>query len=194
MTRTRTRNSPWAWRWRRNPLRRPSYVVEAWIVLAAWLAALVGSVLAGLVAANAVARGLDRQQDERRPVAAVVVERAPGVAPGRTGSDSRVWVTVRWTTPDGAVHTGRTKVRPGTASGTSVTVWTDQRGRVTAKPLSPGEAGFRAAWTGTLVATGTAAAVFGAAQLARAGLERRRLRQWDDEWARADTRRGGLTG
>lgn len=191
----RTRNgSPWAWRWRRNPLRRRSDVVEAWIVLAAWLVAVVGSVFAGTVAANAVARGLDRQWEQRHPVQAVLVGRAPDVASERTGNDGRVWVTVRWTTPDGAVHTGRAKVRPGTMSGTAITVWTDQRGRVTAKPLSPGEAGFRAAWTGTLVATGTAAAVFGGAQLARAGLERRRLRQWDDEWARVDTRRGGLTG
>ncbi|MEU5597956.1 hypothetical protein [Streptomyces sp. NPDC020298] len=190
-----TRNgSPWAWRWRRNSLRRRSDVVEAWIVLVAWLAAVVGSVLAGLVAANAAARGLDRQWEERHPVQAVLVGRAPGLSSERTGTDGRVWVTVRWTTPDGVVHTDRAKVRPGTESGAAVTVWTDQRGRVAAKPLSPGEAGFRAGWTGTLVATGTAAAVFGAAQLARAGLERRRLRQWDDEWARVDTRRGGLTG
>lgn len=192
MARSRS-DSPWTWRWRSNPLRRTSDVVEAWIVLVTWLLAVVGSVLTGLVTADAVARGLDRQWTERRPVEAVLVGRVPSVTSAR-GDDGRVWAGVRWTTPDGAVHSGRTKVRPGMASGTRVTVWTDRQGRVTAKPLSPGEAGFRSAWTGTLVATGTAAAVFGGAQLARAGLERRRLRQWDEEWARVDTRRGGLTG
>lgn len=188
------RGSSWAWRWRRNPLRRRSDVVEAWIVLMAWLVALAGGLLTGLVSADAVTRGLDRQWTQRRPVTAVLVERAPGVMSGRLGDDGRVWAGVRWTTPDGAVHTGRTKVPPGAASGSRVTVWTDRRGRLTTKPLSPAEAGFRAAWTGILVATGTAAAVYGGGRLARAGLDRRRARQWDDEWARIDTRRGGLTG
>ncbi|MFI5683508.1 hypothetical protein [Streptomyces sp. NPDC051636] len=193
MARTRS-GSAWAWRWRRNPLRRRSDVVEAWIVLAAWLVALVGGLLAGLVTADTVMRDLERQRAERRPVAAVLTGRAPGPTSARSTDDGRVWVAVRWTTPDGAVHTGRTKVRPGMASGTRITLWTDRQGRPASKPLSAGEAGFRAVWTGMLVATGTAGTVFGGAQLARAGLERRRLRQWDDEWARVDTRRGGKTG
>jgi hypothetical protein len=42
------------WRWRRNPLRRRSDVVEAWLLLAAWTIALVSGLIVGLLTADAV--------------------------------------------------------------------------------------------------------------------------------------------
>lgn len=184
----------WTWRWRRSPLRRGSDLVEAWIVLAAWLIALAGSLLAGLTTADAVKRGLDQQRTERRPITAVLTEKADGSTSAQAVDDSRVWAGVRWTAPDGSSHTGRTEVRPSTPKGTLVTIWTDRQGQLVSKPLTPGDAEFQADWTGALAAAGTAGVVFGSAQLARAGLERRRLREWEEEWMRVDTRRGGRTG
>jgi hypothetical protein len=195
VTRTR-RTKVWLWRWRRNPLRRGSDVVEAWVVLAAWVVAVVGGVLAGLVTQDAVWRDLDRQRVERRTVTAVLVEDARDKAATAVAvGDDRVWVKARWTAPDGSRHTGPVKVRPDDApAGTPVTVWTDQRGVVVSKPVTHGEARLQAVLSGVLCAVVTGGAVAGAARGARAGLDRWRAEQWAAEWARVDTRWGGKTG
>ncbi|MFI6662470.1 hypothetical protein ACIBL8_43985 [Streptomyces sp. NPDC050523] len=108
--------------------------------------------------------------------------------------DSHVWATARWTAPDDTAHTGRTKVHPGPKTGTRVTAWIDRQGRLTSKPLSPGEASFQATWTGVLVAMGTAVAAICSAQIPRTFLERRQLKRWDEEWAHVDNPRGWRTG
>lgn len=64
------------WRWRRNPLRRRSDVVEAWVIVVGWVFALVCGLLVGLVAADAVERDTEGQREERRQVSAVLVEDA----------------------------------------------------------------------------------------------------------------------
>ncbi|MFF4751695.1 Rv1733c family protein [Streptomyces sp. NPDC002514] len=182
------------WRWRRSPLRRRSDVVEAWILLAAWVIAVVGSIFAGLVAASTVDRNLAQQRAERHTVSAVVTEDAPHGPSARTPDGGHVWATVRWTAPDGSTHLARTEVPPAAPKGTQVTVWTDGQGRLTSRPMAGGDAAFQSVWTGALVAVATAGAVAGCAQLARGRLERRRLNQWAEEWERVDTRWGGRTG
>jgi hypothetical protein len=182
------------WRLRRNPLRRRGDVADAWILLAAWLIALAGSLITGLAAGSVVDHRLERQRAERRIVPAVLTVNAPGRTSASAVDDSHVWATVRWTAPDGSARTGRTTVHPGARAGTPVTVWIDRRGRLTSEPLAPGDAAFQAAWTGTLVALAAAGAVLGGAQLVRVRLERQRLEQWDEEWARVDSPRGWRTG
>ncbi|MFJ8789076.1 hypothetical protein [Streptomyces sp. NPDC102462] len=183
-----------AWRWRRNPLRRRSDLVEAWLVLAAWVIALLGSALAGVAAASTVGRDLAQQRAERHPVAAVVTQDAPAGPSAQTLDGGHVWAPVRWQSPDGSTHLARTEVPPGAPQGTRVTVWTDAHGKLTSKPLSGGDATFQSAWTGVLVAVATAGGVAGCAQFARSRLEHRRMEQWAKEWERVDTRWGGKTG
>ncbi|WP_369250278.1 hypothetical protein [Streptomyces sp. R41] len=180
----------WMWRWRRNPLRRRSDVVEAWIVLVAWVLAAVGSVLAGVTTADAVEQSLDRQRLERHAVTAVLAEDAAGKGSARFVDDDRVWVTVRWTAPDGSARTGQTKVPRDTAAGSPAIVWTDRQGRLTSKPLSPSEANFQATWAGTLAAICAGSAAIGSAQLVRGRLERRRMEEWAAEWQRFGGRWG----
>jgi hypothetical protein len=194
MAGTRLGRTTQSWRWRRNPLRRRSDVVEAWIVLAAWVIALVGSVLAGLVAASAVDRNLAQQRVQRHPVSAVVTANVTPDPSAQSLDGGHAWATVSWKAPDGSTHQARTAVPPGAAEGTRVTVWTDGKGRPVTKPMSGGDAAFQSAWTGVLVAMATAGAVAGCTQLARARLEHRRLNQWAEEWERVDTRWGGKTG
>ncbi|MFE9439202.1 hypothetical protein ACFYO2_09380 [Streptomyces sp. NPDC006602] len=196
VTRARRTNA-WLWRWRRSPLRRGSDVVEAWVLLAAWVLAVVGGVLVGLVAQGAMERDLDRQRVERRTVTAVLVEdgrdkEAPAVAAG----DGHVWVKARWAGPDGSRHTGLVKVRPGDDArvGARVTVWTDRRGAVVTEPVTDGEARLQSVLTGVLCGVVTGAAVAGGGRAVRAGLDRWRREQWAAEWARLDTRWGGKTG
>ncbi|WP_326655567.1 MULTISPECIES: hypothetical protein [unclassified Streptomyces] len=67
----------WGWRWRRNPLRRRSDAVEAWIVLVTWVLALIGGAVAGGVAAYCVDQAIERERAGRQAVPAVLVSDAP---------------------------------------------------------------------------------------------------------------------
>ncbi|MFF0065738.1 hypothetical protein ACFYRC_30155 [Streptomyces sp. NPDC005279] len=50
------------WRWRRNPLRRRSDAVEAWIVLVTWVLALIAGAVAGGVAAYSVDQAIEGER------------------------------------------------------------------------------------------------------------------------------------
>jgi hypothetical protein len=181
------------WRWRRNPLKRRLDVVEAWLILGAWLLATAGGLMAGLATGTMTADFLDRQRAERQPVRAVVLEEAKARVTTRDAGSATARVAVRWTGPDGTRHTGHTLVRPGTAPATRITVWTDGHGHLTTKPMSTTEAVLHTTATGTLAATGAVSVVLGGAWAVRVLMDRRRLRQWEQEWAQADTRWGGST-
>lgn len=193
MARTR-RSKVRLWRWRRNPLRRRSDVVEAWVLLTACALALAGGLLVGLVTRAAVEQDLDQQRVERQAVTATLVEDAKDRPSTGAADDDRVWATARWLAPDGSTHTGQTAVRPDTPVGTRVTVWTDQHGTLTSKPVTHEEAQLQAVLAGLLAAGISGGAVAGGACAARAWLDRRRMEQWAADWARTDTRWGGKTG
>ncbi|KKD07660.1 hypothetical protein [Streptomyces sp. WM6386] len=182
------------WRWRRNPLRRRSDVIEAWIVLAGWMCALIVGLLAGLVAADAVERAADWQRAETRAVSAVLAEDTEDKVLARTVSDHRVWATVRWTAPDGSPHTDEARVPPGARVGSAVTVWTDKSGNLTSEPLTDGEAQLQAAFGGVLATAGASGAVWGVAWGSRLYLNRCRMQQWAAEWEHVGTRWGRKTG
>ncbi|WP_155059598.1 Rv1733c family protein [Streptomyces blattellae] len=182
------------WRWRRNPLRRRIDVVEAWLVLGAWILAIVCVLPAGLATKAAVQHDLDRQRAERQQVTAVLVADAGDKPTVSQADGDLVWANARWTAPDGKTRTGLAKVRPDTPAGSRITVWTDQSGALAAEPVSPGEARFQSVLAGGLAGVIAGAIVIGVSYGARAGLDRRRMAQWDAEWERIDTRRGGRTG
>ncbi|OUC81172.1 Rv1733c family protein [Streptomyces swartbergensis] len=182
------------WRWRRNALKRRIDVVEAWVVLAGWVLALLGGVAAGLMAAGAVERAAERQRAETRQVSAVAVEDAPGPSPARAASDHRVWAKVRWTAPDGSTHTDEARVPPRTPAGSTLPVWVNRNGDITTPPVSEGEAWLHTTMGGGLAGALAGGVVLSAAWLTRLSLDRRRMAQWDAEWERIDTRRGWKTG
>lgn len=183
----------WLWRRRRNPLRRRSDVVEAWIVLVTCLVALLGGLLVGEAAGSATERGLLARRAAAHTVTAVLVENADGTSKVTTaGTDELVRAKVRWTAPDGSTRAGQTRVEPGSVAGTSVTVWIDRGGNLVRTPPTAVEARLQGTLTGVLVAIGTGALVVGCGWLARLRLDRRRLRDWEAEWARVAPS-GGLT-
>ncbi|WP_341845978.1 Rv1733c family protein, partial [Streptomyces curacoi] len=182
------------WRWRCNPLRRGSDVVEAWVVLLGWVFALVGGLLVGVMAADAVERDAERQRAERRQVPAVLVEDANDRLPERAATDYRVWATVRWAAPDGSTHRDEARVPSKTPAGSKITVWTDKNSEVTAEPLSDGETRVHAILGGVLTGAGAGGVVLCAAWAVRLGMDRRRLAQWAAEWELIDTRKGWKTG
>ncbi|MFE8947047.1 hypothetical protein [Streptomyces sp. NPDC007856] len=176
----------WLWRWRRNPLKRRADVVEAWVLLGAWLLTVMAGISSGLVAAESVEHGLARERAAWRPVVAHVVGRAPGRSPvhRHASAGERVWAKVGWTVADGSTHTGQVRVEPGSKAGTPVTVWTDPQGRLVDRPASASEAAFRGTLIGCLVGVSAAAVPFAVGLALRGRLERRRMHAWDTEWAR----------
>ncbi|WP_234376820.1 hypothetical protein [Streptomyces sp. TP-A0356] len=174
----------WLWRWRRNPLRRRSDVLEAWIVLAVWSVVVVGGVLTGLAATHSVERGLARERAEWRPVVALLTQDAPKATTATTAGTERVWAKVRWTGEDGSSHAGQARVAAGSPTGTAVTIWTDRDGALVTRPADEFQGQVRAAMVGVVVGLSVAAIPFLAGRVVRDRLERRRMAQWDQAWAR----------
>jgi hypothetical protein len=91
---------------------------------------------------------------------------------------------VRWAVPDGSSRSGTVSLARKQAAGDRIPVWTDGHGRLAAEPMDQATA-----WTNTVSAgLGTAA---GVAVLARAArhllawrIMRRRMADWEREWAR----------
>ncbi|WP_416955729.1 hypothetical protein [Streptomyces sp. Agncl-13] len=186
----------WLWRWRRNPLKRRADAVESWIVLGAWLITVLAGVLAGLTAAQSVEHELAQERVDWKPVVALVTQDAPGPAPANSSrtSGEPVWAKVRWAAADGSSHTGQIRVPSGSGIGTPVTVWTDPQGHLVTKPATASQAQLRAVLIGTLLGMGAAAVPFVGARALRGRLERRRMDQWDEEWARFGPLWGRKTG
>ncbi|MGV9646241.1 Rv1733c family protein [Streptomyces sp. NPDC003514] len=182
------------WRWRSNPLKRRSDVIEAWVVLCAWLLAVLGGVFAGFAAADAVVGSAERVRAETRRVTAVLVRDAEEPGPARVSTDHLVWAPVRWSDPDGTTRTDEARVPPKAKAGGKVQVWTDRHGRVVNEPLSVAETTLHAVSGGLLAGAGAAGVVLGAGWVVRLMMDRRRLEQWAAEWERLDTHRGWKTG
>ncbi|MBJ7902762.1 hypothetical protein IF655_05565 [Streptomyces sp. DSM 110735] len=183
------------WRWRRNPLRRRSDLAEGWIILLTWIFAVLGGALAGWAAGQTVDASLAARRAQVHTVSAVLTaDAARTVSEGSGYEGDHVWATVRWTDPDGSVHTGRTKVRPGTSAGTATTVWTDGTGRTVPPPASVAEAALQTVLTGLLVAQVSGTAVWAGGRLLRGSLVRRQLSEWDKEWKRVGPEWRKLSG
>ncbi|NUP19774.1 MAG: hypothetical protein HOZ81_27585 [Streptomyces sp.] len=182
------------WRWRRSPLRRRSDLVEAWVVLAGWLFALVGALFAGLAAADAVTHSAKEQRAASHKVTAVLVKDAGDPGASRVTTDHLVWGTVRWTDPDGTTHTDDARVPPKTHAGSKVVVWADRHGAVVNEPLTETEILLHAVAGGILAAGAAGGVVLGCTWVVRLGLERRRMDEWAAEWEQMDTPWGWKTG
>lgn len=176
------------WRWRRNPLRRRSDLVEAWLLLTTLVLALVIGAFAGLAAAGVVDGALDDRRERSRPVPAVLVENARDAlpAPVAEDGDGGVWAKVRWTAPDGTARTGRAEVEPGSRAGAEVTVWNDGAGRLVSAPPQGAEAGFQIVMAGITVAVATGGLVLLGGWLVRSRLQWRRLTEWETEWRQVE--------
>lgn len=163
-------------------------------MLAAWVFAVVGGLMSGVAAADAVEGAAERQRAQSREVSAVLVEDAENRVSARVATDYRVWAAVRWTAQDGSTYTDEARVPPRTPAGSTVTVWTDTSGRITAEPLTEGETRLHAVSGGVLAAMGVCGTALCAVWVVRLRLGQWRLAQWAAEWERTDTRRGWRTG
>ncbi|GAA5022131.1 Rv1733c family protein [Streptomyces siamensis] len=177
------------WRRRRNPLRRRSDLVQAWIGLGLLLAALTAAPAAMFLGGDAAYRHYTRtarhQAETRHQTTAVLLEDVPRhPEPGSAeAKETRYPAKVRFTDPEGHTHTATTDVQPALPKGSTVRVWAGTDGKVTDPPLSPSQIRSRAMSSGIVAALGvhaTAAAAYG---IATRILHRRNLAAWDTAWA-----------
>lgn len=174
------KRSVWLWRWRPNPLRRRSYVVEAWALVAVVVVTLAVAGLTAVAVTRAVDHTMARQRTARHMVTAVLTERASASSLYAPAPQAHV----RWTAPDGTAHTGLATVRYGLQRGAAVSVWTDPRGTALV-PAPPDNGTARAEAVGFGVAAGTGICMlsFTGWVLVAQLTERCRAECWAHEWA-----------
>jgi len=168
-----------------NPLRRPSDLIEAWLMPAL----TAGFLLLGPLFAVAVgmwvhagnAAVLHAQRSWHR-VPAVLLEATPGPMMTDGGANSWVaWAPARWIVA-GRPHVARVPVAAGTRAGSTVPVWLDRAGNVRTPPLSAGQVTDRVAVAASIALTALAVLLACLARLVRWVLDRRRLAGWDTAW------------
>ncbi|WP_324787861.1 hypothetical protein [Streptomyces sp. H51] len=182
-------------RWRRNPLRRRTDLVEAWVALVALLlmlavAPLIGTLVGG-AAQQTLQRSVREQHRARHLVTATVLrklDRVPLDTDPETSSarDLRSRVLAEWTGPDGSAH--REAAIAGLVSpqaGDRFAIWTDRQGRMVARPLDSAAATTHAVLAGVGAALLTAGVVECARRLIVWRMVRRRYARWDRAWEQA---------
>ncbi|WP_037914852.1 Rv1733c family protein [Actinacidiphila yeochonensis] len=184
------------WRWRRNALRRPTDVVEAWLVLVSAVLLCLTPLLgwwAGQSADRALRQTVRAQHAQRALVPATVESGAKGVVVARTAegarNDPRAGLSghgdvLRWTAPNGSTHTAAVSSDLEVWQRGGVRLWVDRRGDLVPVPLDPVTADTRAVLTGTAAASTVAGLIVITRQVAMWRLMRRRMASWEREWAR----------
>ncbi|GAA0399888.1 Rv1733c family protein [Streptomyces luteireticuli] len=181
------------WRWRRNPLRRPTDVLESWVWAAAVVVMLAAGSLAGWLtgsAAHAALRQTVREQALHRHLVSATALRTAGRGTGAdreatTGREGYHRVLARWPSPDGTWRTGLVPLPAAAVPGHRFPLWTDDHGRLAGRPLDAATASVHAALAGAAAAAAAAGAVQGLRVLAVRRIMRWRHGQWDRAWERA---------
>ncbi|MBM7863833.1 Rv1733c family protein [Lentzea nigeriaca] len=171
----------------RNELATAGDRLEGAVLAAALVIALLAVPVAGAVGSELHARQQTRvavDQQTRQRADAVLAENAPPAAhvDDRGTVLEAVPVRARWLGPDGQERQGEVQAHYGATAGTTVPIWIDRHGGLTAPPLSAEGA--------VITAIGAALLVWGAATAAVALLylvtrfvhTRLRRRRWELEW------------
>ncbi|MEU5979288.1 hypothetical protein [Streptomyces sp. NPDC047315] len=177
------------WRWRRNPLRRRSDLVDAWIGLLLAVLLFIGAPLAGTLTGSAVhareAAEADRVRSTSHSVQAVVTGDVPQLSTDsqQTGGAVLLPATVRWTTADGT-RTAVAKVPAGAERGSHVQIRVDDRGRVVPAPRSDAAITAEAIETGSFVTAGAVLVVAGVRLTANTLSTHHHLVEWERDWVK----------
>ncbi|MCQ4205966.1 Rv1733c family protein [Streptomyces longispororuber] len=180
------------WRWRHNPLRRGTDLAEAWVALVALILIVVAGPVLGIVAGSlsrdALYRSVQEQHSKRHEVTATVEKKVsqPPLDPDpetSTARDAHSRVVAHWTAPDGSAHRGRVIAALKTPhTGDTFPLWTDDKGRVTGRPLDRATATTHAVLAGFGAAVAVTGLVEGTRRLVVWRMVRRRYARWDQAW------------
>ena len=121
----------------RNPLRRRSDVIEAWLLPVAVIAFVAMSPVAGAAAglrARADNAAAHRVQQTWRRADAVLLQASPGPLMSDGGANTwLVWTPARWSS-DGRQRIGEVPAAAGSRAGSTVPVWLDRAGQRPSRP------------------------------------------------------------
>jgi hypothetical protein len=178
------------WQWRRNPLRRPSDRLQAWVTLTLALAVLITTPAAMFAAGDRAHRHYrSTAQHEaltRSQQSATLTHDAPRhPEPGsEEAKRARYPVPVRHTDPSGTTRTGKTNVEPSLPAGTTVRIWTDADGKLTEPPLTAEQVRNHAMGWALLAFLSVPLTGLAAHAATSRLIHRHNLGQWDTAWAR----------
>ncbi|GAA1833057.1 hypothetical protein GCM10009836_09010 [Pseudonocardia ailaonensis] len=168
------------------PLRRTDRVesLVGWAlgvlgVLVLAIALVTGLSLHGQAMAQAASDETDRVSTEA--VLLEPVESAIGVDP--TAGAAQTQAMASWHAPDGSVRTGEIPVIGAQAAGSSVPVWTDRGGALTAPPVDALQADVTAVVGGLLVLILGGLLLLGVRALVRLRIAQVNARWWASRWA-----------
>lgn len=169
----------------RNPLRRRSDRVEAYLLAGLLVAAAAGAPLAAEAAsASAYAGALRLQHQQLATSFLVTAVLAQPAGTSDNGYTISVDVPARatWTSVSGKPRAGTILALAGSGKGTAVPVWTDLAGDLVSPPMTTAQV----AGQGDAGATGAVAMVvalfFAGTGTTRYVLRRRRLAAWEADW------------
>jgi hypothetical protein len=169
----------------RNPLRRGTDRVEAYLLAGLFVAAAAGAPLAAQAASRVAYTGALRVQQEqlatRHQVTARLTEAAGSTVNGYTLSPE-IPAKAIWTSVTGVTRTGEILAAAGSAKGTPITVWTDPGGYLVTPPMTDAQV----AGQGDAAAIGAVAGVvvvfLTGARVSRYVFYRRRMAAWEADW------------
>ena len=172
----------------RNPLRRRTDRIEAWIsagLLAVFLisAPLLGTSIGRWVHQGGVREQRAQQSWHQTPAVLLATAPAPHRYAFRLSWQNAVPVPARWSGPGGQPRSGEVPAPPGSRAGQLVQVWVDGSGRVTGPPLLGAELSRRVVGAEVLAPLALGVALLIVAFVVRWLLNRRRLRDWEAGWA-----------
>jgi hypothetical protein len=184
------------WRWRKNPLRRGTDLMEAWVALVAALLLALAAPATGLICGTRINSSLQHtvrlQRAERHRTTVVVTGPTKGQVRNAFDAESAVGhgggstVLAKWSAADGTPHTGPL-VAPGhhVSPGSTFTIWTDPRGKPVKGPMDGGFAWLNAVMAGAGTTLVAAVLVELLRRLVVWRLMRRRYSRLDRAWAKA---------
>jgi hypothetical protein len=172
----------------KNPLRRSTDRIEAWITAGLLVLFLVGAPLSWIAVGRWVQQaGLieQRAQQSWHQIPAVLLKSAPTLPrlDLRASWGISVLAPARWAGPGGRYLTGKVPVLPGTRAGRTGAVWVNSSGRPTGPPLARSGLVNRVVSSEMLAPVGLAAVLFGVGVVVRLIMDRRRLAGWEARWA-----------
>jgi hypothetical protein len=169
---------------RHDPLRRGADVVETWTAVLFAVLLFLGRPCSGCSRPGGPTTRRAAQAAWRTALHRVHAEAGgrPPAGPG-DGRHTRP-VTVRWTEPGRAPRTDVARVPAGTRHGDTVPVRVDSGGHAVSAPPDETTVRQHAVTSGACAAAAAASAVLLARSVVRRVRLRRRLKEWEREWAR----------
>ncbi|MEV0804654.1 hypothetical protein AB0I34_43670 [Kribbella sp. NPDC050281] len=168
----------------KNPLRRRSDRTEAVLLWCGVVAALLLIPVAAAVGAsvsNSIDESIARQRAVLHVAKATTLEGTERVVPSAP-PDVLSRVQVSYVDANGFAREGTTSVLIGTKAGDKVPVWLDRSGTIAPTPRSTADSSAFGISAGFLTLAGSWLLVWGVVRLARINLDRRRAREWENEW------------